>query len=143
MSFLPVIGQGACMLSWIPVMCMRMANREIGPERILEFISEAQRELRLKQKVSYESTRSYSSLYFTSEERNAVEQAVSLRNKELLGYRRALKYMEKFMKDQRVSHISRAIMNFRLAEGAWKKLLGEMGRFTMLNLLGRKIVRLF
>jgi hypothetical protein len=142
-SMLESMEVGACILSWIPLMCAKVQNDEITRESGIEFVRAAQQALHAKRRSFYENSKSASDIYLTNEERAAVENAALLRDRELLGYHKALENLAKFLTSDKRSCILRAVMHYRTAEEAWRRLLGHMGHFVMTSLAGRRQISFF
>lgn len=134
---------GACILSWIPIICKKIENDEMSGERVLEYLIGAQRELNKKREQFCEHARNVSFINLTNEERNAVDSVMSLQDKLYLGYYYALKYLMKYVKTNKKSNSITALKNYQIAELTWKRLLGEMLKFAFVNLLGRKLLRFY
>lgn len=142
-SMLESMKVGAGILSWIPLMCAKVQNDEIARESVFEFVRAAQQALHVERKSFYENSKSALDIYLTNEERAAVEKAALLRDRELLGYHKALANLAKFLTSNKRSCILRAVMHYRTAEEAWKRLLVQMGHFVMTTLAARRQLRLF
>lgn len=126
-------------LFMIPVLCNRILKDEnVLDITILEFIRNAKPELHEERNIFYRNSKIINDLYFTIEEKKSVDIVFSLKDKELLGYYRALKYMEKYLKDHKKTNIINAKRVYLQSESIWRRLLLEMTDFIILNLYGRK-----
>jgi hypothetical protein len=130
-------------LSWIPFFCSRSLDDAISRDEMEVYLKKARPELHESLRRLHEGSRVRTHTLLTCEERKALLQAESLRDRELIGYHMALRYLEKYARDSRKSNIVNARRHFRIAEECWKRLVAQMRNFVLVNLSGRRLIPIF
>jgi len=126
------------MLQWIPMICKRVLKDTISHEELSDFINSARHDLHNEMEVFYKSTRIYSGMHFTAEEKSALEVAELLRDRELVRYYKALRYMEKYLKNRKKTCIEDAQKLYEESEFSWRQLISHIIRSVLLNLEGKR-----
>jgi hypothetical protein len=130
-------------LARIPLLCAGIMKDEISGDEIETYVSQARPELHDNLRRLHENSRTRSLTFLTGEERKAVHMAETLRDRELMGYHMALRYLEKYVKSSRKSDALNARRHYAVAEKTWRRLVEQMREFVLLNLAGRRPVPLF
>ncbi|MDQ7821945.1 MAG: hypothetical protein RDV48_04025 [Candidatus Eremiobacteraeota bacterium] len=127
-------------LSRIPLICATLLHGEMMPEEVEAYLAIARRELNSDMERFYNRIREASKAYLTIEERSAVKEAELLRDRELIGYHKALRHLERYLKLRKKSCLLHAERLFRDSEEAWERLVRHMKHFCLLNLAGRRFM---
>ena len=126
------------MLQWIPMICRQVLKEDISFKELGDFIKGARHDLHNEMEVFYRSMRIYSGMQLSREEKNALEVAGLLRDKELVRCHKALKFMEKYLKNGKKTCILDAQRLYEESEFSWRQLITHMIRSVLLELEGKR-----
>ncbi len=123
--------------------CSKLLQNDYDDKFIRDYLEIVRKTLRSQMKELHENSRRTETLSLTIEEKKAVVRLQNLREREILGYHKALGLLERFLKKVKKSLAFKALQYCKEAEKSWKNMIEEMSGFILTNLSGRGLQHIF
>lgn len=125
-------------LYFIPIICRKGINGESELEGTQKYVEEALKVLNIKMSQFFKNSQKLNSYYLTDEERKAVLKLEEIREKELIGYYKALKTIKKA--PEKKFSFKHALNIYEEAQRNFKEFLKQLESFIIMNLVSKNRV---
>ncbi len=131
------------LIHFIPTFCKKILSGNEEKENLEYYSDIAFKKLHEEMKTLFEEVQHLKQNYMTFEEKNTFEKLHALKERELIGYYKSLKFIKKYLKTSKKTLIKHALDSYCDAQKTFKALLAELTGFIAINMHCRGKIKRF